>query len=112
MGTLGSIYENLTQAYDPAKVESFKLLVDAEDFVWDYKVQDGEVKLIHGELAVVPEVEKVTLGEVIERCPEGYDLPLVSERTGLPFTEVQLVEVASISKNTELMINLKTGTVC
>lgn len=110
--TIKSIYENLKCSYDPEYVESFKILVDAEEFVWDYKVLNGELRLIHGgEMKVVPEVEKVTLGELLGNCPEGEDLPIVSESTGLRFKDVQLVQVESIAKEKLLMINFLTGTV-
>lgn len=112
--TINSIYETLKCNYDPANVESFKLLVDAEEPVWDYKILNGELRLIHDGSpfkGVIPEVEKVTLGEILEECSEGIDLPIVSESTGLPFVEVQLVEVTSISKEKHLMLNFRTGTV-
>lgn len=109
--TILEIYETLKWSYDPANIESFKLLVNAEEYVWDYKVQNGELRFIHENVATIPEGEQVSLGEVMENCSEGLELPIVSESTGLPFVDVQLVEVHSGSEDKELMLNFVTGTV-
>jgi hypothetical protein len=81
--------------------ESIKLQVNGEP-VWDFKEQNGELRLIHEPLGVK---EEVVLKEIYQNYGmEAFDLPVVSEtETG----EVTEVEVLSYKDGSEAL-NFKT----
>lgn len=91
MITLRTIVENPEIKKFGNAVDDFGVLVDGQ-VVWDYKDQDGEMRLIH-EPYKGCEDELVTVKEL----EYGFDMPVYSEDTLLPPKGVELVEFSGIT---------------
>lgn len=68
-------------------IEKVAVRVNA-DPVWDYKDQDGQLKLIHLNNLETKDYEQVYLSELA--VPEFEDLPVVSEMLGDVIEEVDV----------------------
>lgn len=68
-------------------LDSIKIRVE-KDFVWDYKDQNGELRLIHEPIKGLRDSEYVTFKEL-----QGYwDLDIVSETVDKPFAAYSLAK--------------------
>lgn len=85
MVTINSIVAELKKKSLP--VESVDLTVN-KDPVWDYKDQDGQLRLIHENNLETKGYEKVLLKELM--TPEFENLPIVSEMFGDCIDEVEI----------------------
>ena len=82
--------------------ESIKLLVNGEP-VWDFKEQNGELRLIHERQKF--SIEDVVLKEIyVEYGMEAFDLPVVSETLDKEITEVEVLSYKSRNE----ALNFKT----
>lgn len=85
--TLREILKALADKY--SNVEDFGLMVGKEA-VWDYKDQNGELRLIHDPSLGESDDDIVRVKELNSKV--YLDLPIVSEETGLGFENVELVD--------------------
>ena len=85
--TLREIFKALAEQY--SDVDNFGLMVK-NDVVWDFKDQNGELRLIHEPGLGDSDDDIVRTSEV--NFEEYLDLPVVSEETGLGFENVELVD--------------------
>lgn len=99
-------FREIVKSEEPGLVfdyPEFKLQVDDEP-VWDFKVVNGVLKLIHDPSVMSKVPESVTLGEIIENYGfKVLDMPVQSETVEKEFTKAVMLTYADGSRGIDLV---------